>query len=187
MQGKHSWTELNQKVAEARLGSAQSLDEVFEFLRSKLLPIARHRLPEAAEDVVHDSLIVIHSHFSEIESLEGLVAFSNRVLRNKIGNAYQNRERKSAQLGLEDISETDYSIKDDPEGAEMERVVRDAIERLAYKRPDCTRILLYLYDGFTASDIRDKVGLSRSNLKTRTFRCREALREVLSSQYSVEL
>jgi RNA polymerase sigma factor (sigma-70 family) len=187
MEGKHSWAVLSQKVAEAQMGSAQALDDVFRFLRTRLLMTAKHRLPEAAEDVVQDSLIVVHKHFSEIGNLEGLVAFCNRVLRNKIGNAYKSHERRSKRLGLEEISRADHSVTDDLEGAEMDRILREAIEKLGGRRPDCKAIFLYLYDGFSATEISDRVSVSKAVLKARTWRCRAALRDVLMSEYNLPL
>src|SRR5580704_13887539 len=89
----YSWEDMRAIFSRAREGDVDSRDKIFSFLRLRHLAIARYRLPEAAEDVVQDTLVVVHEHFSTIGTLEQLVAFANQVLRNKIGNVYQSRDR----------------------------------------------------------------------------------------------
>src|SRR5690349_14550144 len=86
---RYSWERLSGSLVQAQQGDEARRDEVFAFLRTRLLPLARYRLREGAEDVVQDSLSVVHEHFSELDTPQRLLAFANAVLRNKIGNIYQ--------------------------------------------------------------------------------------------------
>src|SRR5262245_8774543 len=116
MQRQLSWQELHTLLGQARLGNEGSREMVFDFLRSRLLVLARYRVEEAAEDVVHESLIIVHSRFSEFATLQGLLGFAHQVLRNKIGNIYQGRTREQhKRVEMEDVSEAGYHADPDME------------------------------------------------------------------------
>jgi RNA polymerase sigma factor (sigma-70 family) len=188
MKRKLSWQELEDLLGQARLGNEESREELFEFLRSRLLVLARHRVSEAAEDIVHESLIIVHNRFAEFEALQGLIAFTHQVLRNKIGNIYQGRSREQhRRVEMEDVSEAGYHTDREMEAIELERIMRRAIDKLGEKRPYCQSILLSLYQGFEPNEISDKLEITKSKLKVQTFRCRAALKEILVSEYGVQV
>jgi RNA polymerase sigma factor (sigma-70 family) len=176
--------ELSDCLRKALEGNEGAKEEVFAFLRSRFLNLARYRLPEAAEDVVHDALVVVHRRFAEFDTVDGLVAFTNQVLRNKIGNAYQLRYRRDRE-DL-DPGETGYCIDEELEGEELDRIMRNAIERLRSRFPGCGEILSCLLDGLEPTEISSRLGIPKSRLKVRTFRCREALRQLLSVEYGLQ-
>ncbi len=188
MKRQLSWQELDTLLAQARLGNEQSREMLFDFLRSRLLVLARYRVSEAAEDVVHESLIIVHNHFSEFAALQGLLAFAHQVLRNKIGNIYQGRSREQhKRVEMEDVSEAGYHADPEMEAAELERIIRRAIDKLGEKRPQCQSILWSLFHGFEPNEISDRLEITKSKLKVQTFRCRAALKEILVSEYGVQV
>jgi RNA polymerase sigma factor (sigma-70 family) len=182
---KASWQELDQEFARAKNGNEESRDKVLSFLRSKLLSLARYRVAEAAEDTVQETLIIVYNRFPEFDALEGLKAFSHQVLRNKIGNIYQERSRQK-RVELDD-ADLHYEINEDLEAGELDRIVCESIDKLGERHPTCREILSRLYEGLDPGEISEQLGISKSRLKVRTFRCREALREILSKQYRVVL
>ena|ERR1044071_12985 len=175
---------LSENLRLALAGNDGAKEEVFAFLRKRFLSLARYRLPEAAEDVVHDALVVVHRRFAEFDSVDGLVAFTNQVLRNKIGNAYQLRYRRDREA-LGDL-EPGYCIAEELEGEELDRIMCDAIERLRAKFPGCAEILSCLLNGLEPTEISAKLSIPKSRLKVRTFRCREALRQLLYVEYGLQ-
>ena len=177
--------ELNGFFVRARQGHEESKDAIFAFLRSRLLALARYRVPETAEDTVQETLIVVHNHFSEFVAMEGLLAFTNKVLRNKIGNVYQGRSRQK-HVELED-AELRYDIDDDLEAGELDRILRESINKLGETNPGCRDILSCLYHGFDPDDISNSLGIPKSKLKVRTFRCRGALRDLIHRDYRLQL
>lgn len=160
-----------------------SKDLLFAFLRTRLLVLARFRIPEAAEDTVHEALLVVHQHLGECDTVDSLLAFSHQVLRNKIGNLYQRRYRRAH----DELQEGDavYFIQDQIEHDELERILLNSIERLRERFPVCGEILSSLYGGLEPTEISSNLGISKSKLKTRTFRCRQALRDMLTEQYGL--
>lgn len=177
--------ELEAFFVQAVKGNAEAKERIFEFLRTRLLILARYRVPEAAEDTVQEALVVIHTRFSELETLEGLIAFANRVLRNKIGNVYQGRY-KQRHTDLDSVEHWYYTDAD-IESNEMDRILRQSIEKLGESHPACRDIFSCLYRGLEASEISDQLGISKSMLKVRTFRCRVALRRVLSTEFGLQI
>ena len=188
MNNQLSWEGLESLLVQARAGQENSREELFEFLRTRLLVVARYRVSEAAEDTVHESLIIVHSRFSEFENLQGLLAFTHQVLRNKIGNIYQSRSREQhRRADMEDLSDSQYYRDWDMESVELERIVRAAIDKLGERRPYCRMILFSLYQGFDPGEISDKLEINKSKLKVQTFRCRAALKEILVGEYGLQV
>ena len=182
---KPSWEELDLAFARAKTGHEESKDKVFAFLRSKLLSLARYRVAEAAEDTVQETLIIVHNRFAEFDALEGLKAFTHQVLRNKIGNIYQERSRQK-HVGIEN-AELSYDIDGELEAGELDRIVCESIDKLGQRHPTCRDILFRLYEGLDPDEISTQLGMTKSRLKVRTFRCRNALRDLLLEHYRVEI
>ncbi len=176
--------ELDDFLRRAKHGHDDSKDRLFEFLRARLLVLSKYRIPEAAEDTVHETLLIVYQHLGECDTVEGLLAFSHQVLRNKIGNLYQRRYRH----GHSELEEGDatYRIENRIEHDELEGILLNSIERLRERHPDCGEILSSLYGGLEPTEISSNLGITKSKLKVRTFRCRQALRHLLSAEYGLQ-
>jgi len=182
------WQELDGMVVQAQQGDQELREEIFSFLHVRFLVLAKHRLTEGAEDVVQETLMVVYKHFSELETLGKLLAFGNQVLRNKIGNVYQKRRTiKGLKVEMREIAEPRYYINGELDAVELNRIIRQSIDKVGEKHPYCRAILLGLYEGLSASEISIRLGISKSQLKVRTFRCRQALREVLLREYRLQV
>lgn len=179
--GPLSLEELESAFAWSRQGHSDSKEVLFASLRLRLLSLARYRVPEVAEDAVHESLIVVYMRFSEFQTIEGLLAFTSQVLRNKIGNTYQGRSRQK-YVELEE-GELAYRMDGELEAVETDRLVRESIDKLGESRPNCRDILSHLYQGLDPDEISKLLVITKSQLKVRTCRCREALRELLRREY----
>jgi RNA polymerase sigma factor (sigma-70 family) len=183
-----SWQDLVAQLVQAKQGDGQAVDRLFNFLQSRLLVIARYRVPGSAEDLVQETLVIVHNRLSEFESLEGLLAFTNQVLRNKIGNTYQERDRrKHRHAELEENLPLQYNIDVEIYAIELDQIVRECIDRLGERHPNCRAILSSLYHGFNPDEISRRLGITKSSLKVQVFRCRKALRKILSEEYRLEV
>jgi RNA polymerase sigma-70 factor (ECF subfamily) len=188
MKRYQSWEELERVLALAQQGDHESLDEIFFFLRVRFLALSRSRLAEEgaeeAEDIIQQTLMVVYDHFSQLDNLRKLLAFSNKVLRNKIGNVYQKRSRdRHRELDLKDEAEPRYYIDGELDAAELNQILREAIDNLAERYPRCYAILLGLYEGLSTDEIGIRLQISKSKLKVQTFRCRQTLRTLLAKEY----
>jgi RNA polymerase sigma factor (sigma-70 family) len=184
----YTWQQLDPAFARARQGDPESKELIFSCLRLRLLRMAEFRLSYDTEDVVQDALAVVHSSFSNIDSLGALFAFAKSVLRNKIGNAYQNRDRHSLhQLPVDSVKEPEYRTMEELDARELERIIGGCIQKLAQKPCPCHAILSGLKAGMTTDEISEGLGMSKARLKVWTFRCRKSLRQILSDEFEITL
>jgi len=176
-------------LARAQQGQPEAREDIFFFLRARFLALAKHRLVrEDAEDVVQETLIVVHDHFSEFKTVEGLLAFTNEVMRNKIGNFYRKRDRqKRYHITWGAVPELVYYLEGELDAAELDRILRKAIDQLGEKSPICRAILLGLREGLSAGELSRWLRLSRSQIDDRVFRCRRALRRLLLKDYGLQV
>ena len=185
----YSAAEFADRLTQARQGQREAREEIFYFLRARFLSLAKLRvLEEDAQEVVQETMIVVEKHLSEFETVENLLAFTNAVMRNKIGNFYQKRDRRKVYEAQENnIPDPIYYMDGELEAAELERLVWKAVDQLCQKNPRCREILVGLCQGLSASDLSEKFQVSRSNIDSRVFRCRQALRKILKENYDLEV
>jgi RNA polymerase sigma factor (sigma-70 family) len=175
-----SWNALEQAFAQAKDGDCMAQEDLFSFLRARLLSIATKRLEEEAEDVVQEALITVNDHVSRFGTLRELLGFAHGVLRNKIGNVYKRRARERAlRVEWSEIEEPHYEIHSEVETAELDRIICESINNVSQRHPSYEALLWGLYEGMDVAELSGRLGISKAKLKWRTFRCRQALREVL--------
>jgi RNA polymerase sigma factor (sigma-70 family) len=180
----YSEQELVDLFTQAQQGDKEAREQIFFFLRGRFLAVAKHRLLEAdAEDVVQETLMVVHDSFSELRTVENLMAYTMGVLRNKIGNAYRKRERRRRhQANVDDVPEPVYVMDDEFNAAELARLISQAVVKA---NPNCRAILLGLHEGFSVDEMSRWFRIPRSKMDKRIFRCRRTLRRILSEDYGV--
>lgn len=176
---------LGQLLERARSGDREAREEIFSFLRARFLVLAKLRLvSEDAEDIVQETLIVVDRRFLELLDVGALLGFTDGVMRNKIGNFYtvRNTRRKHTSTAW-DPPDRPYLIEDELGAAELERVVRQAVDRLGQKRPLCRTVLLSLCDGMSTGELTGFLRLPRARIDDIVFRCRKALRKILIDEF----
>lgn len=185
----HSKEGLTYLLTCAQQGQREAREEIFFFLRTRFLVLAKLRLMEEdAQDVVQETLMVVDDHFSELETAESLLAFTNEVMRNKIGNFYQKRNRRMRyQAEWEEVPEPTYYMDGELDAAELARIMRKAIDQLGEKNSRCRAILLGLCEGLSLSELSQRLQLPRPRIDDWVFRCRKELRRILSDDYGLRV
>lgn len=178
---------LEHLLALAHQGDQQARDEVFLFLRTRFLVLAKLRVgDDDAEDVLQDAMMIVDRRFAELATAEHLLAFTDGVMRNKIGNFYLMRDsRRRYMVSQPEGGDPTYSIDDELAAAELEDVLRAAIDRLGGDRPRCRALLLGLCEGLSMEDLSRRVGIPRSHIDDWAFRCRQALRRILAKDFGL--
>lgn len=195
---------LDELAVRARAGEHPAETTLFEALRVRFLDIAKRRVRrDDLEDVVQETLQIVHAKYGNREHQPGMLTWSLAVLRNVIGNYYQKRERldrgepfeerlHSAPGSLGGQSGAGFSIPgSDPLGEFAQQVLK-AISLLAEKEPRCgvlfRKILESLDMGGGQREISRRVmerlredhpGASRGSLYVALHRCRTRLREII--------
>ncbi|MEW6365551.1 MAG: sigma-70 family RNA polymerase sigma factor [Acidobacteriota bacterium] len=172
----------------ARAGDPEAREKLFLYLRARYRFLAKSKVSEGdLEDVVHDTLMVVQEHFSEIQTRQGLLEYTDAVLRNIIGNYYyyeRQRKRRQVELHSGDPESVDRGRSQEPqiEAALMYPAVRRAIELLGESRPRCRALLLAICEGVSVRELAESLGAPRARVDEWLLRCRKALREILSGR-----
>lgn len=166
----------------------RALDPWLEDLRSRMLGLARRRVPaDAAEDLVQDAMRVIvekggsSAAGDEIDGRPRL-AWCLQVLRNVIGNHYRRAETRKKLI--------DGSIEPESLGRLLEarssedriRAIEDGLAELSAADANCGRYLTRMADEVPAREIARDEGIETHALYQRLYRCRAKLRRILKGK-----
>ncbi len=137
---------------------------------------------EAAEDLVHDSLIKMHEKNLEFPSIDDAKFWLIRVVKNASLNyaKRKGRERRAYEKALHedrrqvDSGETEY-LKTD-----AQKRVLAALEKL----PPNLKMVLVLreYAELNYKEIGRVLGITEGNVKVRVFRAREQLSKIIGEE-----
>lgn len=137
---------------------------------------------EAAEDIVHDSLIKMNEKAMVFPSLNDAKYWLIRVVKNASLNyaKRKGREKKAYEKALyedqrkQDSGETDY-LK-----AEAISKAKEALNKL----PEKLRVVLILreYADLNYKEIGRVLGITEGNVKVRVFRAREQLAKLIGEE-----
>lgn len=137
---------------------------------------------EAAEDLVHDSLIKANEKNLSFPSLNDAKYWLIRVVKNASLNYIKrkDRERKAYQKALYEDHRKADSGETDLLKSESIKSARDALNKL----PPALREVLILreYGDLNYKEIGKVMGITEGNVKVRVFRAREQLLKILGEQ-----
>ncbi len=169
-------------------GDHDAREEILKFLQARFLKLAKLRvMGEDAKDIVQETLMVVDHHLQEIATVEGLLAYTNEVMRNKIGNHYRRRDLRRRYIVTSDhVPEPEYDMTEELETAELYRLMHKAIDELGEVRPRCRELFLGLINGLSISDLCERLQMPRSKVDEWLFRCRQALRRILQKRHWIQ-
>ena len=153
-----------------------SAEEVYERFDGELrgFVLARVRDPDAAEDVLQDVYLKIHSRIGTLEDEEKVAPWVYRVARNAV-NDFHRARRPTQELGEVPAEPPD------PEGDELEAGLAESVRRFLGGLPPDHREALYLteYEGLTQRELAERLGIGLSGAKSRVQRARARLKAML--------
>ncbi|MBD3334343.1 MAG: hypothetical protein GF355_02405 [Candidatus Eisenbacteria bacterium] len=186
---------LDELAAAAVRGDATARERLLAVLRVRFRALAKRRVEsDDIDDVVQESLSMVHMKLELRPASGSLLPWSYAVLRNVIGNHYKKRDRlRRREAPAEDIRGVS---PDDPAAALESREIADrlrkGLERLAAVHPRCALlfqcILRSLEGGGAARQISTRAlqlarqqepDLTRDGFYAVLHRCRRRLREIL--------
>lgn len=192
---------LDQIAALARSGDGAAETALFESLRVRFLDVAKRRVrTDDIEDVVQESLRIIHLKYRQTDPQTRVLTWAMVVLRNVIGNYYQKRKRLDRAEPFEDQI---HSAAPDVQAADYEsaplipdhdsiRPLLDAIRFLGEQYPRCGRLFRSILENIEKGEapkgipsdtidqlLHDLGGISRDTLYVTLHRCRKRLREIM--------
>jgi RNA polymerase sigma-70 factor (ECF subfamily) len=141
-------------------------------LRAFILKRVAHEA--AADDILQDVFLKIHSHIDSLNDPARLESWIYNITRNAIADHFRSRRP---------VEELCDSLTAPPEPAEGDDQLdlTPAIRRLIGSLPEVYRraLVMTAYEGLTLKQVAERSGISLSGAKSRVQRAREKLKEML--------
>jgi RNA polymerase sigma-70 factor, ECF subfamily len=166
-----------------------------KFLWSRAMGLT-HK-PEDAEDLFQDTLLKIYKGWNSFDPETNFRAWAGRIMLNThINNATRRRESMSCDFssGLCDgainnsieRADEDSSYSDNPEKIFFFNHIEGQLQKVLYSLPDSFRIpfALFHFEGYLYEDISKMLSLPIGTVKSRIFRARRMLRDMIQEQAS---
>jgi RNA polymerase sigma-70 factor (ECF subfamily) len=133
-------------------------------------------------------MLRIHRHAAELERVDAVGAWVNRIASNAIADHYR-RVSVHRELPAGGEVDPDTAIEQGPEGPDPRAELADCISPLLEQLRPIYREALTLceLDGLSQAEVAARVGLSVSGMKSRVQRARRQLKQVLLRCCEVEL
>jgi len=168
-------SELAECVYRARCGSLNAIEDLYRYLRENLLPRLERALRQKAdaEDILHDTLIILWDHIDQIRDATKLLAYATRVAVHLIARGRRERLRWAplATVDLPYLDPTGPSIH-------SEELLELALGKLSEAQHRLFR--LKYASGATEGQIAEELGITHRNLLVRKHRLLRRLRENLA-------
>ncbi len=170
--------------------TAHSLPEHIDLekLREIFTALAKRRIRNGddAEEIVQDALLTIVEKHADQAFEKGFMQWAYGVLRNKIGNYYQKRDRRAQHSrGVEDV---DLRVRPDDSPSPLEQLRESELRsriQTAWSRlgEHCRKLLWMLYRGYPREEIfRAFPEYDFKVVNTKIFRCRNYLKRLLRKE-----
>lgn len=133
-----------------------------------------------AEDIVQETFLRAWKSFDSLKDEAAAKSWLITIVRRE--NARRFERKQFDTVDVEDVHVEDASLKH--EDAHHHRQIRRAISSLQieYREPLIMQIVL----GFDGEEIAKQLNLNKNTVMTRLFRARNQLREVLTSNATIE-
>jgi RNA polymerase sigma-70 factor (ECF subfamily) len=179
-------------VSGLRAGSNDAFDRLIKVHGGRMLAVAKRflRNEDDARDAVQDAFISIFRSIGRFEGTSQLGTWIHRIAVNAALMKLRSLRRQGQEEGIEPLlpqfradghqieSSVPWRGADEAlQEEELRRIVRDAIEKL----PESYRVVLLLRDieELTPEETAQSLGITRTAVKVRLHRGRQALRTLL--------
>jgi len=157
-------------------------------LREIFLALAKRRIRNEhdAEEIAQEALITVVEKFPALDIQKSFLQWAFGILRNKIGNYYQGRDRRARREQGEGEESLRHRPADDwdPLALVAERELGDKLTRCwARLKPQCRELLGLLYRGASREEIFARYPQYHYKVvNTKIFRCRNYLKRLLRQE-----
>lgn len=132
---------------------------------------------DAIDDIAQEVFITVYKHLKSFRFESQFTTWLYRITINKCKDHLRKKNIRKIFLPLKDDEEEGTALGSINENTDIKHIVRDAIASL----PDKLRIPIVLKDleGFSYQEIADTMDCEIGTVKSRIFRGREALKNIL--------
>jgi RNA polymerase sigma factor (sigma-70 family) len=172
---------INQLYSEARGGDEGARKRLFRELSESFGLFVQHRIwdEEDSREVVQDALMTISDKYTEIEFETSFAAWAYRVLENKMLQYYRTKGIRAEKIARMPDNEVGFrSWNPDPE---LKRRLLDCLRKVSGVYIRHARILNLHYQGYTVTEICERLKLTRNNAYILLSRARAMLKLCLET------
>lgn len=139
------------------------------------------RSREEAEDLAQDTYLAAFRAWIEHRRPERVEPWLATICLNLARSRYRSRSRRPAEVALEEG--VAVALEDDPEGAVLASLDRDALHRAMWSLPEEQRVAITLVDlaGLSTAEAAGAMGTPRGTVLSRLHRGRRALAGLLGA------
>ncbi len=159
------------------------LTEIYDqyYLRVRKFILHTVRNDWVADDLVQETFVRINNNLEDLRDADKLQAWIFRIAHN-VCQDYFRHQGKSANLGLEEVSEETVPSKAPTTQKELEQgQMRKCVFGLVSRLPESLRSVIILSDisEFNQREIAEILGITVENVKIRLHRARKRLKALL--------
>jgi RNA polymerase sigma factor (sigma-70 family) len=140
---------------------------------------------ETSEDIVQATLLALLQNLREGRFAHGnLRAYVRRIAKNMCITSYRKMQTRGDHLSIEEDGQTPAASRS---GDDIERLTM--LEEVLVKLNEtCRQILLLAYiQGFSRSEIGERLGISEDAARVRLFRCVRTARAMIEGESAVDV
>jgi len=161
-------------------GEEKALEELYKkyYRMMTKLVITNSGTEDEAKDIYQEALVVFWQ-----KARSGTFVLTSKIstyLYSVCLNLWRKELDRKSRLSHEQKDSPEYQ---DQESEERARIIRECIDQLG---ETCKKVLMYYYyDRMSMAEIAERVGFANTDTaKTKKYKCKKKLDEVIKSQYS---
>lgn len=181
---------IDELVVAAQSGDKEAENQLFLQLHARIFNLVQRRIwnkqthktkiKQDAEDLTEDICLKIAERYKTISFEIGFMPWVFRVVRNKIGEYYRNRNRRRGMESLENINLQSEDIDALAEHRETDRIISAALKNL---RGRCREIITALLQDTIKEYIQEQQkNTATGTIYSRIHRCRSHFKDLLQQQ-----
>lgn len=174
---------MNRYLEQAINGDKTAEEELLRFLAVRFRLFVRRWVEEraAAEDIIQDTIVTILEKYKKENFEVGFEAWAYGILRMKVRQYFQTAmaEKRKFATGLTESHMPKAAASMDPSLVEK---LLACLGRLIRVNRRYARILNLIYQGYSASEISDKLKMSQGSFYVTLHRARSMLKACLGKR-----
>ncbi len=166
---------INSLYEMVRKGSKDAEERLFSELFESFSIFVQQRIwnKQDCEEIVQESLVAIKDKYTSIEFEKSFAAWAYRVLENKILHFLRSKRYHESRYLQDSEYHPSMQIRPDPD---FKRRLLNCLKLISIKNIRCARVLNMHYQGFSVSEICDKLRLTRNSMYILLSRARSLLK-----------
>ncbi|MFC1475830.1 RNA polymerase sigma factor [Candidatus Zixiibacteriota bacterium] len=170
---------LQELYLRARSGHQDDENRFFQLVGERFQAFTEFKTGDstAAADIVQTALMTIADKYRRVEIMDDIVPWAHRILLNNIMHYFRAKQIK-AKREIQ-LSEGCVSHRINNPDPLLKMKLRNCLRKLNQANPRHARILNFCYQGYTTTEICEKLGISRNAFYISLSRARSSLRQCL--------